>query len=105
MSFHSPLNKNSGGDKSSSSKTSTDSSSSTKNSFQNAIITNRREYIMYLQRTIGNRAVEHLWKSGYLQRKLGINISNNIHEQQSNESDSARTVMGVMSKQKMIFRF
>ena len=31
-----------------------------------------RQYIAHLQRTRGNRAVEHLWQTGQIQRKLGI---------------------------------
>ncbi|MES0491495.1 MAG: DUF4157 domain-containing protein [Leptospirales bacterium] len=69
------------GEKNSSSKTSTNTSPVRTQSPQS--IHNRRDYIMHLQRTIGNRAVEHLWKSGWLQRKLNIGPANDKYEQEA----------------------
>jgi len=40
--------------------------------------------ILYLQRTIGNQAVQRLIKSGALQKKLRIGKSNDIYEQEAN---------------------
>jgi len=64
--------------KSSSSKTSTTSSST--RPLTPSLHSPARDYIMHLQRTIGNRAVEHLWKSGWLQRKLNIGPANDKYE-------------------------
>ncbi|MES0491500.1 MAG: DUF4157 domain-containing protein [Leptospirales bacterium] len=43
-------------------------------------IQNRRDYIMHLQRTIGNQAVGRLLKSGWLQKKLNIGPANDKYE-------------------------
>ncbi|MES0489514.1 MAG: DUF4157 domain-containing protein [Leptospirales bacterium] len=43
----------------------------------------QREYIMHLQRTIGNQAVGRLWKSGWLQAKLNIGPANDKYEQEA----------------------
>jgi len=67
--------------KSSSSKTSTTPSPS--RPFTSKIHSPAHDYIMHLQRTIGNRAVERLWKSGWLQRKLNIGPSNDKYEQEA----------------------
>ncbi|MES0491493.1 MAG: DUF4157 domain-containing protein [Leptospirales bacterium] len=67
--------------KSSSSKTSTTSSSSRPQYPQG--IHNARDYIMHLQRTIGNQAVGRLLKSGWLQRKLNIGPANDKYEQEA----------------------
>ena len=42
------------------------------------------DQILHLQRTIGNQAVERLFKSGVLQAKLGIGQPNDIYEQEAN---------------------
>ena len=39
--------------------------------------------ILFLQRTIGNRAVQRLFKSGVIQAKLKIGAPNNIYEQEA----------------------
>ena len=67
--------------KGSSSKTSTNHSST--RSFTTPLNSSARDYIMYLQRTIGNQAVGQLWKSGWLQRKLNIGPANDKYEQES----------------------
>jgi hypothetical protein len=41
------------------------------------------EQILYLQGSIGNRAVERLFKCGILQAKLKISESNDIYEQEA----------------------
>ena len=46
-------------------------------------IQSRRDYIKHLQRTVGNQAVERLWKSGWLQRKLHISPANDKYEQEA----------------------
>jgi len=46
-------------------------------------IHNARDYIMHLQRTIGNQAVGQLIKSGWLQRKLNIGPVNDKYEQEA----------------------
>ena len=70
--------------KSSSSKTSTSTStSSSSRPITPSLNSPAHNYIMYLQRTIGNRAVEHLWKSGWLQRKLNIGPANDKYEQEA----------------------
>ncbi|MES0489834.1 MAG: DUF4157 domain-containing protein [Leptospirales bacterium] len=65
--------------KSSSSKTSTTFSSS-RPQYPQGIHNNARDYIMHLQRTIGNQAVGRLWRSGALQRKLNIGPANDKYE-------------------------
>ena len=67
--------------KSSSSKTSTTPSPSRPQYPQG--IHNARNYIMHLQRTIGNQAVGRLLKSGWLQRKLNIGPANDKYEQEA----------------------
>ncbi|MES0490035.1 MAG: SH3 domain-containing protein [Leptospirales bacterium] len=66
------------GEKGSSSKTSTTPAPS-HISFPKGI-RNRHDYIMYLQRTIGNQGVERLWNSGWLQKKLNIGPANDKYE-------------------------
>ena len=42
------------------------------------------DQILFLQRTIGNQAVESLFKSGIIQTKLKIGKPNDIYEQEAN---------------------
>jgi DNA-directed RNA polymerase subunit RPC12/RpoP len=46
-------------------------------------ISSPRDYILHLQQKIGNRAVERLWRSGQLQRKLNIGPANDKYEQEA----------------------
>jgi hypothetical protein len=41
------------------------------------------DHISHLQRTIGNQAVQRLYKSGVLQAKLKINEPNDVYEQEA----------------------
>jgi hypothetical protein len=41
------------------------------------------DHIMFLQRTIGNKAVQRLFKSGVIQAKLKIGQPNDIYEQEA----------------------
>jgi len=41
------------------------------------------DHILYLQRTIGNRAVQRLFHSGVIQAKLRIGRSGDIYEQEA----------------------
>ncbi len=41
------------------------------------------DYILFLQRTIGNQAVQSLFKSGAIQAKLGIREPGDIYEQEA----------------------
>jgi len=68
--------------KSDGAKTYSDASSSSRSSLfdTDEKIQSRRDYIQHLQRTVGNHAVERLWKSGWLQKKLNIGPSKNRYE-------------------------
>ncbi|MES0491975.1 MAG: DUF4157 domain-containing protein [Leptospirales bacterium] len=86
MSKFTHTHKSGGGEKNSTTRTSTKTNSS--NQHPNNIphqrpYNNRREYIMYLQRTIGNQAVGRLLRSGYLQKKLNIGPANDKYEQEA----------------------
>ncbi|MES0490032.1 MAG: DUF4157 domain-containing protein [Leptospirales bacterium] len=86
MSEFTHTHKSGGGEKNSTTRTSTKTNSS--NQASNNIphqrpYSNPREYIMYLQRTIGNQAVGRLWRSGVLQRKLNIGPANDKYEQEA----------------------
>ena len=41
--------------------------------------------IMFLQQTIGNRAVERLYRSGMIQAKLTIGAPNDLYEQEADK--------------------
>ncbi len=41
------------------------------------------DQILFLQKTIGNQAVQRLFKSGYIQTKLRIGQPNDIYEQEA----------------------
>lgn len=41
------------------------------------------DHILFLQRTIGNQAVQRLFKSGVIQAKLKIGQPNDIYEQEA----------------------
>lgn len=43
------------------------------------------DHILFLQRTIGNQAVERLFKSGVIQAKLRIGQPNDIYEQEADK--------------------
>lgn len=42
------------------------------------------DHILHIQRTIGNQAVQRLFKSGVIQAKLRIAETGNIYEQEAN---------------------
>lgn len=86
MSKFTHTQKSGGGDKNSTTRTSTNTKSSiqhSNNKPHQIPYSNRREYIMYLQRTIGNQAVGKLFRSGYLQKKLNIGPANDKYEQEA----------------------
>lgn len=86
MSFSTRTPKSSGEEKSSTSKTSTNTVSTSRHSNPDSLqnqYNNYPQYIMYLQRTIGNQGVGRLLRSGELQRKLNIGPANDKYEQEA----------------------
>jgi len=59
------------------------------------------DHVLYLQRTIGNQAVQRLIKSGSVQAKLKTSQSNNVYEKEADrEADSTMHISPLLRKKK-----
>jgi hypothetical protein len=61
----------------------TNSSSQSQRTERPEVATSPMDQILFLQKTIGNQAVQRLFKSGIVQAKLRIGQPNDIYEQEA----------------------